>query len=798
MKNFGTLLSAELKKLGAYRFLWLMLAFLLILNTVICYFNAVRDDAYFYLQAVNEAYTADPQAVDAYYAELVRLTEAHGERLAEYHRGEPGEEPTLEYPCRYSGDVGHNDFELLQRYYAIREADEAHKAGIRRLTEAARTNQSELLSSYTWLDESSFAYRREVLTEKLYTDVLNRSVILPETGYGWNQLFDYRTVNLFTFIAVMLAAALIFLSELGKPSLILRPTLNGRGTVAAAKVLVLVTVCSAAVLLFFLSSFLAILLRCGAYSSLSNGMAVFPEYALMPYAWSIAQYAALFIAVKLLVFNTAALMTAALCLLTRNIPLGFFASLAVVASQYLLTLFSGSDMLKYLNPAGMAATTQMLDRFRCFAVGNGAAVPYLPFTLAVLPLLFCALAALTIPLFTHSRLGTGRCFHFPRIKPRCPANPPRRKRTAALYGTGLTGGEFIKTFAKTGTVILILLAVICRAYLLNGRFSGTGSYDEAILAEYMETLGGKPDGDKYRFIERFIEEENAHIAEVTAKYDTVRAAYFAGEIGSAEYGEYLDDYRYAKAHEETALWLAGHAAYIGDIREKTGIEAYFLYYTDWQRLLCAVPDMILVFLIIYICSGIFADEYRGHGTGECMMAVLRPTKRGRKDLFDRKIAFTAATALILSLCSALPELILTLNHRTLPESGAPLVSLEMFGLTNTPITLLRFTAVMLIMRTLTVTALSLLTAVSGVFTKNRLFSTAAAALLIFAPYLLSELDIPVFGYIDLIAAVQYTGMYIRSCSLGFLGNYGYAVCFYAVLFTATALSVYAGRINISK
>ena len=177
----------------------------------------------------------------------------------------------------------YNDYDLIRIFLSRQNEEEEWRRQIEKTIERAEINKEDLLIFYVNLDENSFAYRQQDLISRLYTDVLENTK-LETRGYGWDQLFSFDAVNIFIFLLILAGAVVIFLSDVGRPALILRVSKNGRGRTAIAKIVALLCWAILSVFLVLLTIGVAVYLKCIFRSFGAHGIFLrLSIYAVFPY-----------------------------------------------------------------------------------------------------------------------------------------------------------------------------------------------------------------------------------------------------------------------------------------------------------------------------------------------------------------------------------------------------------------------------------------------------------------------------------------------------------------------------------
>lgn len=720
----------ELKKLFGQRLLLWITVVLVVANAVVAYCFAEKDENCLHLKAVEADYSNDPDAVSLYYAELEAYAQSYTELYRAYMHGELTEEPKPDYPCKYSGDSSVNDYVLLKEFFALTEKKDELIEKLDSEIRRAEVNKQELLTSYSGSDENSFAYRRQVLIGKMYTNVRNRVELLPQQGYGWDSFFGFDAVNIFIAVSVIIGSAYIFMSEKGKASLLLRSSPRGRAATATAKLLATLIWTAVIVTAFLMTTLGAVALKCGTLSDMRNYIAVFDSMTLSPYAFTVAEYLLVFCATKLLLFSGIAIVCAVLTLICRSVMFGALITAGALGIEGFLYL-TAADELKHLNLIAYARNFSMISGVRPINV-FGYAVDAFPLMTAVITVLFVACIPLCIVLFAGLRLGvasSGRAGT--ALKPKLPAVRSGCRIKQKKYPASLVGYEVRKVFSDRLTPIVLVALLAAAIFTATYTYAPKKSYSLTVYREYTDRLSGEQTDEK----RRFIEDEYNRINAVVESYGDTRAAYLRGEIDNEDYNSFLKEYNYARDRVDIIKTLRAHSEYLDGLAED-GIVGCYMYDIDWLRVANAGTNPFLIIILIFVASGIFADEYRQEG----LINIIRTTKKGRKSLFAAKIVFSAIAVLILSLTITALENFLILKNLELPDASFPLASLEIFGPSAPDVSIAGYFVIAFAVKLLLLEAVCIALTSLGTLIKNKLYMLAISFILVFASQIISEPD----------------------------------------------------------
>jgi len=775
----------ELKKALGSGILVLFLLFCAIACGLVSYTESTRDDTYFYLQKIEEDYLKDPEALRTYFEETLMPLSTDFERLLRaYYRGEISEEPIRSLPCTYSGDEKYNDYDLIRNFFVQRGAEETWKKQIEKTIERAEITKEDLLVFYVNLDEDSFAYRQQDLISRLYTDVLDRTD-LEAKGYGWDQLFSFDAVNIFIYLSISAGAMAVFLNDIGKSALVLRVSKKGRGQTAIAKIAVLLCWSVLSAVLVCLMAGVGVYLKCGAYSDAFAPMASFFDYQFMPYCFSVLEYLLVFLGAKILLACTVAMFCAIACLLLRNVSLAFLTSAALMTICFLLFRFAQADALKYLNFYGIGCFGALTNSFRCVNVFR-TPLPILPVAVALLVLLFFLSTAAVFLLFQKSRLANALHFlNFGRFKKAetCAPCSFGKRAKEKNYGTELLFYEFRKTFMTRSAAFLLLVVFFLKIVVSSGTYDYRSGFKRPFYEDYMAVLAGENTDLK----RKYIESEYAFVTERIGLESKLRSDFLQGKLEPQAYHDFLEEFRYAQDRKDLIERIRIHSEYLDQTKEKTGISAHFLFETDWIRLFQAGSDVLLMAYLVYVFSGVFADEYVKSSGKSQGLAMTKTTKNGRGTLFWKKLVFVILVSVTAVALFCLIDGIFIWKNFTLPAKDAPLLSLEIFGNAATSVSLRELLVIAVMVKTAGAVLLSLLSAMPAVLIKNKFYTLTASFSLAFLPEILAFFGVKQASYFSFANVFHPSKWLVIGASLDRFGDWGYVFLFFAFATLATVL-----------
>ncbi|MBQ8340789.1 MAG: hypothetical protein IJY22_00250 [Clostridia bacterium] len=772
------LLYYELKKMLGLRLLWMLLVLCLIANGVLVYSFTEKDEAYPHLKKVEAAHLEDPNGLYRYYEQLTVQSNEYRLLMEAYFRGELAEEPTLERPCTFSGDTTLDDELLIRTFYRKANSERFFKADLERVIRQAKAQQAETLFSHALFGEDGFAYQQQGLIVQTYTDIYLNAEIQPEIAYGWDQLFAFDTVNLFLLLLVMSGTVAVLYADVEGTALILRSTPNGRRLTAAAKFSALLLFSLLTTLLLLFSTYLGVWLKCGTLSSLSNSIAIFADYGMVPLCVTVGEYLCLFTLSKLLLCTAAAMLCALLCLALRSLLAGCAAMLGAVAVSALLYGLLPLDGGKFMNLFGVARFVSLTESFYCVNL-FGYAVLLLPVALILTALIGVLCGIRSLLLYCRSGRMPSASKRLSSLLRRLQLRlyKSKKARPENMKGTSLSllFYELRKTFLTRGGLLLLLTVLLLKIGIVNSTYTRQVDYQATLYKDYVTPLIGPVTEEK----QQQIEAEYARVQTAIDSFDRMRYAFLRGELDGESYAAFLKEYNDAADRAEPIAQLRAHADYLDNVSKKHGTSGYFLYNLDWDRLFSAGADVLLILFCILLFSGVFADEYSKSG----IIQMLRTTPKGRQRLFGQKLLFTLLASGALTLLFGGVDAVMLLSRFDLHTTEAPLLSLECFGNVEASISIGDFLLLGAAVRIFAVMLIALLSCLLGALLKHRLFAQLSTLAICFLPRVAASFGLQPLRYADLIGATHLPDLLLVGGGWSFV--WLFLICFALLLLALT-------------
>ncbi|MBQ8578451.1 MAG: ABC transporter permease [Clostridia bacterium] len=704
----------ELKKLLGVRYLWVFLVLLLLLNSAAAWYTAdnttAAEEPTAMIAEFFSGYFTDTEEYEAHYAEILAFNEEQNRLFTEaMHAGNVDFE-TETMPDVYSTDERYSDARLFAKLYEALNAAKNYPDVIQKVIDQANANLAEFTAM--GISEDSFTWKYQMRVIALYELARDNVRIDVEYTRGWDEYFDYDLVNVFLAVMILMLGTLVFAQEKQNGVLpILRTAKHGRMRTACAKIAVMLLLSCAFVLLFTFSTFAVYGIRIG-YSSPDNALQALETFTLSPYRITVGQYFGVTVLIRLLAYALFSGVMMAISTLFNSYILVYLAGLGFYGLNYLFSTLdhiNASNPLRNLNLVSVSAVNPLFVRYRAVDLAGNVAgyVPVMLVTFSVLLVLSCTTAA---GLYTRGYAGlrpvwldrmlsdvmtftAGKCTavrtwirkYSDRTHTAQHGQPGHsvRLRRARSYSMNLIAAETFKTLISSRFIFLLAVLLCVKIGYSADVYAPVRSYADAVYKEYMTTLSGPLTEDKLEYLR----EERAAIDETLSRQTEMRQAFLAEQITFDDYHAYLSDYNYAYSRSELLTVIEEHADYLARQKAETGIDGWFVYDTGWKTLFSGDADLFLYTAILLLLTGTFVSEYASRSSSGGFAQILRSTKGGREKTFTAKLlsAVMLAAVLAIVLCGA--DIALVFRNFEMPEIGAPLLSVQMFGTVTTDITL---------------------------------------------------------------------------------------------------------------
>lgn len=758
----------EIKKLIGIRFIWIVLAVFLGANMFICYSSVENkgNEKNRQYKEFFDVYKDNTHEIEEYMPEYVKKVEEIKklEREAFMTGNEDFVAPEL--PSKYAPE-GMSDYTLYRAVQNQKSIKQNYTDNISSILE--KSIQQLQVYDAKGVDKNSFIYIYQIAIIDKYAKLLKTDFVF-EYPQGYSEFFEYDWVNPFIFATVLFVCIFVFVREQrDRTAPIIRSAKNGRVKTATAKLLAVNAVSFIIVILFTITTLLAIYLKIGL-SSPYQAIQMF--YELCPFGITVWQGILLFILFKTVVICTFATAVTCISIFFKNYIPVLASGVIIYGISYAVSLLSEFDIdsrILALNMLYAAEPSVLFERLRMFDF-LGSAITQSSMLLCIYIPLILLFAIIGIIGYCKNKVIT---FSFIK-KLNKPNFSDKKLIIKPVHFYSIFSYEFRK-LVNWKSIAIFVIAIYMVVSNTTNRFRPTTNITDRLYKSYMETLQGEWTQEK----SDYIREENTRIIKITASYDKMLQQYKSKQISSNEFNKYLKEYYAAPAYSSALEKVAKQENYI----KENDYEPYFIYDTGWQIFLLTDYNIYITVLIILISAISFGNE---HTSG--FVSILRSTKKGRQTTFINKYAIVLICSFILSLFIIILQLSIALKNVSLPLWSAPVISIKPFILLNSEISLLSF----VIIRSVTIVASNMLMAVMVTSISQLLKSATFTAILSGAVFILPRyLLFAGHAYVNMLDG---TRIYIESAENNLLGSrYGYLIIYISIVILLTAILLYSSK-----
>ncbi len=770
------LIHYEFCKLLSLRFIRIILAVLLALNALLCFYSTRIPERHIPAESVEtlfDEYTEYPKEIDEYHDFLTEWQREQEKRAVQQLSLGVFDFETEELPAVYAPE-GFSDRQLFDILYGSIDKIRQYPDNIQRVIDKAEENLVEF--SYMGIPDDAYTCRYQRKIIELYSKARDNVVIGLENVKGWNEYFGYDAVNLFIFASMLIVSSVLFVQEKQTGMMpLVRVSRCGRVKTALCKMVVLLIITFVCVLLFSAETLAIFAFRLGL-SSPSNAIQVLDEYTYSYNIITVGEYFAISLAVKYAAFALFALITSAVSVFVYNYGLTFIGGLGVYGLNYLLYILryiSSDSPLKNLNLISVSSVNPLFVRFRSANV-FGLCVGYqdlMPAVYISLILIFSVLCGWKYCL-GGDELRVRVPIGFTSVKERISSVFVRKRRTGAKYRLpSLFSAEIYKTLISSRYIVIVIALLAAKCLISYSAYQPSRSFADGVYREYMTALAGEMTDWK----RQYIADERQMINETITRRDEVQQKYIDKSITYEEYENYLKDYNYAYSRNELFSEIESHAAYIDRLAAE-GREAWFVYDTGWKKLFLTPFDWTLFAALLILFSGSFASEYDSRISSGGFAQILRVSKKGRKHTFVAKIGTALLISAVMSALWNISDICFISGAYKLPLAEAPIMSLELFGESRLEMSIAGYVILFYVVRLSAAVMLALIICGMSCLFEKALSAMAVVSAFTLFPTLLNRFGADILEYADFVSLMRATPMF----RIGLTSVLFCVICFFVI------------------
>lgn len=610
----------ELKKLFASRYIVLLLLCMFLLNGVLFYKHCTArvQKGYTLAQQKEKFQQADRLPDEAEELEARLMADLYG---------------TTEDDSLLTGDVVYEinlDTEVLRQ---IEEATEYPNFLSQKVAEIEALQNMGFLGA-----PDSYLYRAQDVVKAQYRSLIGLEVPAVFSG-GVKVLADWRLTDLLLFVCLLVGGLLLFTEEQAKGTLLLlRPTAQGKSGLFFRKLLAMLLFAVAACLLFYGTNLLlsATLLGLGDLSRPLQSVTSFRACAL---PLTVFGYLLQGFFDKLLWICAVSALIVVLSVLAKKPVIAVLLYAAAFAAAY----FLGQSKVLLLQNLSLVTQSSAAARYQEYLLLNILGIPTTEMAI------FYALCGITILLSCLAALLVFCRRDTVAVKRRALSGLPIGRHTNLLRH------EAYKVWiTQNGAILLIVLCLLQYASIrtVPVQISERERYDR----HYSEILSGPQTPEK----EAFLKEEADRFVEIHEKintyYENCQDTFMADMLTQELRTQLRPEDAFVDAYGRYMSLREGES-YV----HSTGYQRLF----GWQGITKDLLHTVFFELILVLSlSGCFSREK------ETGVEVLQTSAGAKRRVFRRKLLLAALLALIMTVVSYLPQVLLIEHVFGLPQQNA--------------------------------------------------------------------------------------------------------------------------------
>lgn len=786
-------LKYELYKISSKKLFFILLAIVLVLNTVL-FFSDQQDQSYIY-----ETIAPQYEEIAAQYQNMspekaLEELEKINERLQVYMQIDA-------LDIYDDADMRAEQQQYLKTEFADYYADYYAKPEEReQLTNAVMVYQqllseAQYIASYPsyikgiakqaedmqkvsiFRKEGTFSYNNILKTPEDFEGLETLSLKFGRSD-GLLAAVTFRITDALVLVMAFFVCFLIFLQEKESGTLnLLRSAKNGRARLAAAKLAAVSITIGVIAAVMYASVLTSSYVLYGGFGDLSRYVQSMSAFSRCTLPISVGGYVLLYFVSKIVAILLATFLFAVVFSLCSGSGQAYFVTGCLLIVN--LGAYTLIPSLSYFNIFKYLSLFELTDTHSLYAKYNNINLFSIPVNRMAFSYGFAILVAVlavagTVWSFVAAKqFGGGRLARL----------ADRIARFISRFGGSvkLFLHENFKLYIS-GKALLILIAAV--VLTMNGlRQRDLFLYTpEEIYMNYVNQLLGEVTDEKIAFIEK----EREDIDSCDEKIAQLSEQYYNGEISYAQFSsESMILTNSREARSEPFELVEKQLHYLQELKETRGIDGVFtnLRYTNeffGNKRDGQILSALVMFLLIMAVSYLFTSEYQ-----KGMIRIVTAAKYGKTRLFLAKYGAAALYSVLLWGVVFCRELIDMARFYPIGDLSAPIQSIERFSAIPVPISIFTYLCLLYGLRLLGTLAACAVTLALSILLKRRAFAVLLGASACILPMILQMLNLQDFSYVTL------NGMFmlneLAAQQGGFIAVFLYTAVFCVLLAVLTVL-----------
>ncbi len=625
-------------------------------------------------------------------------------------------------------------------------------------------NQADYMSTISIFNrEDSFANSNIEKTKSDYIPLLNVSAVSFDDSF-LTVFFSFGIINGIIILCGIIVP-FVYVDE-NSPGLrgMLFASINGRGKLALRRIGAIALWDGIITAVFYIATLIISILMYGGdlYACLSypvQSIYMFRDFTL---CINIGEFILIYILFRFFIMFAVSILVWTLLFCVDNLVISGGIVVIIGFVSYILKKMisanSPANLLRYCNFWYLSSGAEFFTEYRNLNIfGNAVNKNVMSLIFCGLVISICVVIGLIVGIKRYpckSRLGFIGVF-MKKIR-----TSMGKFAGKIQEGLSVTAAEYYKMLiSQKGILVLLILGIV---FFRNTDFTliqKSGALE--LYYSFMDEHTGSPDEASENEIQRVAElveyEKNV--------YEAACIAYEAGEMDDYDWMVYSIRY---ESFENERLFLdkiQSQKAYLDELSSSSGINGWYINENSYNNLINSgntVVDMLVIFSIIIMCSGIFSYENK-----RGMTDVLRCGAKGRNGLFWRKIGMAFVIVSLIYFVQS--GLAIGENVKVYGMSGltAPVQSIESLSFVPFHCSIGMFLVIVYLIRYVMV----LLTAIYTCMFSARVSQKAAIGLgiTLMVPACLAILGFKIFRYLSVVEILSVMPYMLQTRSVAFVG-----------------------------
>ncbi len=629
----------------------------------------------------------------------------------------------------------------------------------------------------------------------------------PKAGAGWNFYYEFDSTPVFIFLFLVLASGAVFLNERACGTLsIIRITRKGRLKTALAKLAALIILDIFAVIVFTL----AVTLTCAAMFDMSGGN--MPIQSLLdmwncPYLVSIWGFWLMQLLMRCFCAVVFSCISAAAAAISLSPPITYAVGALVLTGNMIVNyIITFNDAIR-INLIGMASMDAIADYSEILVFGHYHSTLLTGIVFFAAVAVLTAAAAVFFGMRRSAVPSTARLRGFVlsvkrRVGGAISRGSGKKADGDAVRDKSRTKGKGsvtslyaweIRKLATPGAAAVVAVLFAASAYTSYVFYTEKPAFT---LSDFEEYLGDEWLGELTDEMAAKINAEYDEFEYITSTdtWNEKAGEYLSGQITEAEFEEYRNKYYDIIESGESTERLFERYKYLDEQKKLTGVNVWVVPTIGLSRLFARNINVWRFAAVIFIFARMYTCDYAGKSSEGNFAALLRSTKRGRRDSYRAKVLSMLTLSVILSLLFELSDLAvgIAVTDHIGEMLAAPVLSVPSYVMFTDGITVGGFIAVSVLLRTLATVILAALTCASSFLMKKLPPALILTSVFTLVPYALVYMGVGAVRAVDFTPMIAGGLLLLRSAEQNVFGQvYAFALLLAAgYMAVAAASSLY--------